>query len=120
MTNLEIEAIADAVEDGAWYSDTLDMIEFARRIETQVREECAAPEQPVQPPVAVVGGQRRGWFYLKGRPDVKIGDKLYAVPPDTTALLRQALVALDRADKISGHSNNKVVRNAINKHLEEV
>jgi hypothetical protein len=31
-------------------------------------------------PVAVVGGHRRGWFYLDGRPNVSIGDKLYAAP----------------------------------------
>ena len=41
----------------------------------------ASLEQPVkQEPVAYVGGHRNGWFYLNGRPKVKIGDALYAAP----------------------------------------
>ena len=36
-------------------------------------------------PVAVVGGQRRGWYYLSGRPSVSIGTKLYTHPaPEVT------------------------------------
>ena len=36
-------------------------------------------------PVAVVGGPRRGWYYLLGRPSVSIGTKLYTHPaPEVT------------------------------------
>ena len=36
-------------------------------------------------PVAVVGGQRRGWYYLSGHPSVSIGTKLYTHPaPEVT------------------------------------
>ena len=36
-------------------------------------------------PVAVVGGQRRGWYYLLGRPSVSIGTKLYLHPAPEVA-----------------------------------
>lgn len=49
--------------------------------------------------------------------DVRTIEPVFATPPDTDALLRQALEALDKADKISGYPNNKAVRAAIRKHL---
>ncbi len=44
-----------------------------------------ADEMERAEPVAVVGGQRRGWYYLSGHPSVSMGTKLYTHPaPEVT------------------------------------